>query len=104
MIEVVLPGHLRTLGRIDGTVQVELGGRAATIGAVLDELEERYPMLCGTIRDHGSQDGGGGKRRAFIRFFACGEDFSHEAADAVLPEAVVSGREPLLIVGAIAGG
>ncbi len=99
MIELVLPAHLRTLGRVDGTVQVELGGRAATIGAVLDELEARYPMLCGTIRDHG-----GGKRRPFIRFFACGEDFSHEPPDAVLPEAVVSGKEPLLIVGAIAGG
>jgi molybdopterin synthase sulfur carrier subunit len=99
MIELVLPAHLRTLGRVDGTVQVELGGRAATIGAVLDELEARYPMLCGTIREHG-----GGKRRPFIRFFACGEDFSHEPPDAVLPEAVVSGKEPLLIVGAIAGG
>jgi molybdopterin synthase sulfur carrier subunit len=99
MIDLVLPAHLRTLGRVDGTVQVELGGRAATIGAVLDELEARYPMLCGTIRDHG-----GGKRRPFIRFFACGEDFSHEPPDAVLPEAVVSGKEPLLIVGAIAGG
>jgi molybdopterin synthase sulfur carrier subunit len=98
MIELVLPAHLRTLGRVDGTVQVELGGRAATIGAVLDELEARYPMLCGTIREHG-----GGKRRPFIRFFACGEDFSHEPPDAVLPEAVVSGKEPLLIVGAIAG-
>ena len=99
MIEVVLPAHLRTLGRVDGSVQVDLGGRAPTVGAVLDSLEARYPMLCGTIRDHD-----GGKRRPFIRFFACGEDLSHDPQDALLPDAVASGTEPLLIVGAIAGG
>jgi molybdopterin synthase sulfur carrier subunit len=99
MIEVVLPAHLRTLGGVDGSVQVDLGGRAATVGAVLDGLEARYPMLRGTIRDHD-----GGKRRPFIRFFACGEDLSHDPPDTLLPPAVVSGAEPLLIVGAIAGG
>ena len=98
MIRVWLPGHLRTLAQIDGEVQLEVAG-AVTQRSVLDALEERYPMLKGTIRDYGT-----GQRRSFLRFFACQEDLSHESPDAPLPDAVVSGAEPFLVVGAIAGG
>ncbi len=98
MIRVVLPAHLRTLARIDSEVVVDVEGRA-TLGSVLDALESRYPVLEGTIRDHVTQ-----RRRDFVRFFACEEDLSHEPADAPLPDAVVRGVEPFLIVGAIAGG
>jgi molybdopterin converting factor small subunit len=98
MIRVQLPAHLRTLAGVNGDVQLEVG-LAATQRAVLDALEARYPVLRGTIREHVT-----GKRRPMVRFFACGEDLSHEAADAPLPEEVAAGREPFLIVGAIAGG
>ena len=98
MIRVVLPSHLRTLARVNGEVQLEVPGRV-TQCSVLDALESRYPVLAGTIRDHD-----GGQRRAFIRFFACEQDLSHEPPDALLPEAVASGAEPYLIVGAMAGG
>lgn len=98
MITVTLPAHLRTLARVEGDVQVEVPG-AVTQRAVLDALEEAYPMLRGTIRDHGTL-----KRRAFVRFFACGEDLSHEAAEAPLPQAVAEGTEPFMVIGAIAGG
>src|SRR5229473_5048036 len=98
MIRVELPPHLRGLAHISGEVQLEIQG-PATQRSVLDALESRYPMLSGTIRDHITQ-----KRRPFLRFFACGEDLSHELPDAPLPDAVASGTEPLLIVGAIAGG
>src|ERR1700760_1768222 len=98
MIRVVLPQHLRTLAHVNGEVQLEVEGRA-TLRSVLDALEARYPMLCGTIRDHVTQ-----KRRPFLRFFACEEDLSHEPPDFVLPADIASGKEPLLIIGAIAGG
>ncbi len=98
MIRVWLPGHLRTLANIDGEVHLEIQG-AVTQRSVLDALEQRYPMLQGTIREHVT-----GKRRSFLRFFACQEDLSHESPDAPLPDAVVSGAEPFLVVGAIAGG
>ena len=98
MIRVVLPHHLRTLARVGDEVHVNLNG-SATVRAVLDVLEKKYPMLCGTIRDHVTQ-----QRRPFLRFFACGEDLSHESPDTPLPEAVVSGAEPFLVIGAIAGG
>jgi hypothetical protein len=98
MIRVVLPTHLRTLARVDGEVRLVIDG-PATQRAVLDALEARYPVLCGTIRDHVTQ-----RRRPLVRFFACGEDLSNESPDALLPEAVAAGAEPLLIVGAIAGG
>ena len=98
MIRVILPAHLRTLARVDGEVNVEVPGRV-TQRAVLDALEARYPALCGTIRDHHTQ-----RRRAFVRFFACECDLSHESPDASLPDAVANGAEPLLIVGAMAGG
>jgi hypothetical protein len=98
MIRVVLPAHLRTLARVKGEVQLEVAG-TVTRQAVLDALEARYPMLRGTIRDQATQ-----RRRAFIRFFACEQDLSHEPADAPLPDAVVKGTEPLLVVGAMAGG
>src|SRR5580693_3445770 len=98
MIRVVLPAHLRTLARAGGEVELEVTGQA-TQRSVLDALEARYPMLRGTIRDHVTQ-----QRRPFVRFFACGEDLSHESPDAPLPEAVASGAEPFLLVGAIAGG
>ncbi len=98
MIRIELPQHLRTLAHVDREVQLEVEG-PVTQRSVLDALEERFPMLRGTIRDHGTQ-----QRRAFLRFFACEEDLSHESPDAPLPEAVVSGKEPFLIVGAIAGG
>ena len=98
MIRVVLPSHLRTLAHVDGEVQLDIPGQV-TQCSVLDALETRYPVLTGTIRDHD-----GGRRRAFIRFFACEQDLSHEPPDAPLPEAVASGAEPYLIVGAMAGG
>ena len=98
MIRVVLPQHLRTLARVSGEVQIDVAD-PVTQRSVLDALEVRYPMLQGTIRDHVTQ-----QRRAFLRFFACEEDLSHESPDALLPEAVVSGSEPFLIIGAIAGG
>jgi sulfur-carrier protein len=98
MIRVVLPAHLRRLASVDGEVRLEVTGPVSQ-RSVLDALEGRYPMLRGTIRDQDSQ-----KRRAFIRFFACEEDLSHEAPDTPLPEAVASGTEPYLIVGAMAGG
>ena len=98
MIRVELPAHLRTLARVDGEVALDVEGRA-TLGGVLDALESRYPMLRGTIRDHVTQ-----KRRPFVRFFACQEDLSHEPPDVPLPEAVASGAEPFLVVGAMAGG
>ncbi len=98
MIRVVLPAHLRNLAKVDGEVTVAISG-LLTVTAVLDALEEQYPALRGTIRDHVTK-----KRRPFVRFFACQEDWSHEAVEAPLPEAVATGAEPLLIVGAIAGG
>jgi sulfur-carrier protein len=98
MIRVVLPAHLRNLGRVTGEVQLELEG-PVTQRTVLDALEARYPMLRGTIRDHVTL-----QRRPFVRFFACMEDLSHEPIDAPLPEAVTSGKEPFLVVGAVAGG
>ncbi len=98
MIRVVLPFHLRTLAQVTGEVRLEVEG-AATLGTVLDALETRYPVLRGSIRDHGTL-----RRRPFVRFFACEQDLSHEPADAVLPEAIAKGTEPLLIVGAMAGG
>jgi sulfur-carrier protein len=98
MIRVVLPYHLRNLARVDGEVQLEVNP-PVTLGAVLDSLEARYPALRGTIRDHGTL-----KRRPFVRFFACKEDLSFDPPDAKLPEAIVSGAEPFLIVGAMAGG
>jgi sulfur-carrier protein len=98
MIRVVLPYHLRTLTRVDGDVELEVGS-PATLGSVLDALEARYPMLRGTIRDHGTL-----QRRAFLRFFACEQDLSHEPPDTPLPEAVARGEEPFLVIGAIAGG
>jgi hypothetical protein len=94
----VLPAHLRTLARVNDEVSLEVEGRA-TLASVLDALEARYPALLGTIRDHDTH-----KRRAFVRFFACEEDFSHETPDTPLPEAVLTGAEPLLVVGAMAGG
>lgn len=98
MIRVTLPPHLRKLAQVAGEVQLDVAGEV-TQRSVLDALEARYPMLRGTIRDHGTQ-----RRRAFVRFFACGEDLSHEAADAPLPDAVATGAEPFMVVGAIAGG
>ncbi len=98
MIRVVLPAHLRTLAHVDAEVKLSVDGNV-TLRSVLDALEADYPMLRGTIRDHSSK-----RRRPFVRFFACEEDFSHESADALLPEAVATGKEPLLVVGAIAGG
>jgi sulfur-carrier protein len=98
MIRVELPQHLRTLAHVSGEVTLEVEGRV-TQRSVLDALEARYPTLCGTIRDHVTL-----QRRPFLRFFACQEDLSHESPDAPLPDAVVSGAEPFLIIGAIAGG
>lgn len=98
MIRVVLPAHLRLLAQADREVQLDVAG-AVTQREVLDVLEERYPMLRGTIRDRDS-----GKRRPFVRFFACQEDLSHESPDTLLPDAVVSGAEPFLVVGAMSGG
>lgn len=98
MIRVMLPQHLRTLARVGSEVTIEVEG-PATLRSVLDSLEARYPMLQGTIRDHVTQ-----QRRPFLRFFACEEDLSHDSPDTPLPAEVVSGKEPLLIIGAIAGG
>ncbi len=99
MIRVALPAHLRTLAKVQASeVMLEVTG-PVTQRSVLDALEARYPMLCGTLRDHVTQ-----QRRPFVRFFACQEDLSHESPDAPLPEAVVSGAEPFYVVGAIAGG
>ncbi len=98
MIRVVLPAHLRTLARVPEEVTFDLG-RRATLGAVLDALEARYPMLQGTIRDHVTL-----KRRPFVRFYACEQDLSHELPDTPLPDAVAKGTEPFLVVGAMAGG
>ena len=97
-IRVELPAHLRTLARVGSEVQIDVEGRV-TQRSVLDALEARYPVLEGTIRDHVTK-----QRRAFLRFFACAEDLSHESPDAPLPDAVASGAEPFLIIGAIAGG
>jgi molybdopterin converting factor small subunit len=98
MIRVVLPAHLRTLAHVDGEVKLDVQGQA-TQRSVLDALEACYPVLRGTIRDHVTQ-----QRRAFVRFFACEQDLSHEPPDAPLPDAVAMGAEPLLVVGAMAGG
>src|SRR5215510_971836 len=98
MIRVELPSHLRTLARVDGDVEVQVDGEV-TIRSVLDAVENRYPMLRGAIRDHST-----GQRRPFIRFFACEQDLSHQPHDVPLPEAVAKGTEPLLVIGAIAGG
>jgi sulfur-carrier protein len=98
MIRVELPAHLRTLARVEGEVALPVEG-PVTLGAVLDALEARYPQLRGTVRDHVTA-----KRRAFVRFFACEQDLSHEPLDTPLPDAVARGQEPLIILGAIAGG
>ena len=98
MIRIELPAHLRTLARVNGDVHVDVSG-AATLGAVLDALEARHPVLRGTIRDHVTL-----RRRPFVRYFACEEDFSHEPPDTPLPNAVAIGVEPFLVVGALAGG
>lgn len=97
-IRVILPPHLRTLAHVGREMTIEIAGQV-TVRSVLDALETTYPMLTGTIRDHVTQ-----QRRPFLRFFACEEDLSHESPDTPLPEAVISGKEPLLILGAIAGG
>jgi hypothetical protein len=97
-VRVVLPYHLRTLARVDGEVTLEVNG-PVSVRAVLDALEARHPMLRGTIRDHDTH-----KRRTFVRFFACGEDLSLEPVESELPQAVAEGREPLMVVGAMAGG
>jgi sulfur-carrier protein len=98
MIRVVLPHHLRTLAKVGDEVHVDLNG-SATVSAIIDAIEAKYPMLRGTIRDHGTQ-----KRRPLVRFFACGEDISHDSLDAPLPDAIVKGEEPFFVMGAIAGG
>ena len=98
MIRVVLPAHLRTLARLDGEVELSVDGEV-TQRSVLDALEARYPVLRGTIRDHATQ-----QRRAFVRFFACEQDLSHQPPDAPLPAPVAAGTEPFLVVGAMAGG
>jgi molybdopterin synthase sulfur carrier subunit len=98
MVRVELPAHLRTLARVTGEVTVDVRGRA-TQQSILDALETSYPVLRGTIRDHVTQ-----QRRPFLRFFACEQDLSHEAPDAPVPEAVAAGREPFLVIGALAGG
>ncbi len=98
VVRVVLPQHLRTLARVRDEVQLPVGG-VLTQRSLLDALEEHYPMLAGTVRDHNTR-----QRRAFLRFFACGEDLSHEDPDSPLPNAVAEGTEPFLIIGAIAGG
>jgi molybdopterin synthase sulfur carrier subunit len=98
MIRVILPHHLRTLAKVGDEVQVDVNG-SATMKSLLDALEQKYPMLRGTIREHNTL-----KRRPLVRFFACGEDISHESPDAPLPDAVVKGEEPFFVMGAIAGG
>lgn len=98
MIRVLLPAHLRTLANVTGELELDISP-PATLRSVLDAIEERFPVLRGTIRDHSSLE-----RRAFVRFFACEEDLSHESTDMELPKDVLSGKEPLLIIGAMAGG
>lgn len=98
MIRIVLPYHLRNLAHLEGDAEIEVEG-TVTLGAVLDAIEAKYPMLCGTIRDHDTN-----KRRDFLRYFACEQDLSHEPLDTPLPEAVASGQEPFIVLGAIAGG
>ena len=98
MIQVVLPAHLRTLAKVDGDVMLDVEG-TATVSSVLDALEARYPMLRGTLRDHVTK-----QRRPFVRFFACEQDLSHDPTDTPLPDAVAEGKEPFLVVGAVAGG
>ena len=98
MIRVVLPAHLRNLAQVGNEVELSVEG-SVTTRSILDELEKRYPMLSGTIREHDTH-----KRRAFVRFFACSEDISHDSPDAPLPDAIANGTEPFMIVGAIAGG
>jgi molybdopterin converting factor small subunit len=98
VIRVLLPAHLRTLARVEGEVQLDVEG-AVTTGSVLDALETRYPVLRGTIRDHVTR-----ARRPFVRFFACEEDLSHDPPDTPLPDAVASGAEPFIVLGAMAGG
>jgi sulfur-carrier protein len=98
MIRVVLPHHLRTLAKVGDEVHIDLNG-SATVRALVDAIEEKYPILRGTIREHET-----GKRRALVRFFACGEDISHESPNLPLPEAIANGVEPFFIMGAIAGG
>jgi hypothetical protein len=99
MIRVVLPAHLRHLAGVSGEVALEVPGSPATLGGAIDALEASYPVLRGTIRDYGT-----GRRRAFVRFFACKTDLSHDPMDTPLPQAVLTGAEPLLVVGAVAGG
>jgi hypothetical protein len=98
VIRVVLPAHLRKLARVAGEVRLDVAGEV-TLRTVLDALEARFPVLCGTIRDHATK-----RRRPFVRFFACEQDLSHEPADCRLPEAITAGAEPFLVVGAMAGG
>ena len=98
MIRVILPHHLRTLAKVGDEVQVDLDGKA-TVKSLLDALEAKYPMLRGTIREHGTL-----KRRPLVRFFVCGEDISHQSSDTPLPDPVVKGEEPFFVMGAIAGG
>lgn len=98
MIQVILPAHLRTLAQVSGEISLEIEGPVTT-RSILDALETRYPVLQGTIRDHVTQE-----RRPFLRFFACQEDLSHQSPDTPLPAAIASGKEPFLIIGAIAGG
>lgn len=98
MIRVILPQHLRTLAHVGSEVTVDVEGQP-TLGSVLDAIEARYPMLRGTIRDHGTQ-----QRRPFLRFFACEEDLSHQPSDTPLPDLVAAGKEPFIVIGAIAGG
>jgi molybdopterin synthase sulfur carrier subunit len=98
MIRVILPPHLRTLAHVRGDVELEVAGEV-TQRSILDALEARYPMLCGTIRDHNT-----GQRQPYLRFFACEQDLSHESPDTPLPDAVASGKEPFVVLGAIAGG
>ena len=97
-VRVLLPAHLRALARVEGEVRVEIDG-PVTICSVMDAVEAAYPMLGGTVRDHVTRE-----RRAFLRFFACEQDLSHQPQDALLPAAVVDGKEPLLVIGAVAGG
>ena len=98
MVRVILPPHLRTLAKTGAEVELEVKGQV-TLRSVLDAVEARYPMLCGTIRDHVTK-----QRRAYLRFFACEQDLSHDSPDVLLPDRVASGEEPLVILGAIAGG
>ena len=97
MIRVLLPAHLKALAKVHGEVELDVG--EPTVDAVLDAVEERFPMLRGTIREHGT-----GKRRAYVRYYACEQDLSHEPTDAPLPAAVVEGKEPFIVLGAMAGG